>query len=427
MKEKNKRNIRNLWNTAAALWSIAIVLSLTGCENPYVYNTGNPVPTHVPDRVDTGFIVTRPDSYDSADTAILVGRDEAENTVTFLNLDLGRKYTLTMDGTTRLYDKYGEGISISQLKRGDIVDVTFLKSKKHLTSMQLSSQAWSYTNVERYEINEARNEISIGSEVYKLTSKTQYISEDRSIELMDLNASDVLSFQGIDNQIFTVRVEKGHGYLRLANDENFIGGWIEIGQSQIRQITEDMLLAVPEGSYQVNVTNRGGGGIKSVVIRRNEETELDVGDLTVPEPQSGVVLFSVTPSAAELYIDGTKVDTSGPVTLEYGLHQLIARAEGYQSVTQYIRVMQKSTGVNVVLDANGGAEVPMPSADPADTVENYYRVYVDAPENVEVGTHVITLRKTDYETRSYTVQIDDTERDLSYSFADLVENTLTNP
>ena len=445
MKEKNKRNIRNLWNTAAALWSIAIVLSLTGCENPYVYNTGNPVPTHVPDRVDTGFIVTRPDSYDSADTAILVGRDEAENTVTFLNLDLGRKYTLTMDGTTRLYDKYGEGISISQLKRGDIVDVTFLKSKKHLTSMQLSSQAWSYTNVERYEINEARNEISIGSEVYKLTSKTQYISEDRSIELMDLNASDVLSFQGIDNQIFTVRVEKGHGYLRLANDENFIGGWIEIGQSQIRQITEDMLLAVPEGSYQVNVTNRGGGGIKSVVIRRNEETELDVGDLTVPEPQSGVVLFSVTPSAAELYIDGTKVDTSGPVTLEYGLHQLIARAEGYQSVTQYIRVMQKSTGVNVVLDANGGAEVPMPSADPADTVENYYRVYVDAPENVEVyldgnyvgvspcsfrkaeGTHVITLRKTDYVTRSYTVQIDDTERDLSYSFADLVENTLTNP
>jgi len=420
-------------------------LSLTGCENPYVYNTGNPVPTHVPDRVDTGFIVTRPDSYDSADTAILVGRDEAENTVTFLNLDLGRKYTLTMDGTTRLYDKYGEGISISQLKRGDIVDVTFLKSKKHLTSMQLSSQAWSYTNVERYEINEARNEINIGSEVYKLTSKTQYISEDRSIELMDLNASDVLSFQGIDNQIFTVRVEKGHGYLRLANDENFIGGWIEIGQSQIRQITEDMLLAVPEGSYQVNVTNKGGGGIKSVVIRRNEETELDVGDLTVPEPQSGVVLFSVTPSAAELYIDGTKVDTSGPVTLEYGLHQLIARAEGYQSVTQYIRVMQKSTGVNVVLDANGGAEVPMPSADPADTVENYYRVYVDAPENVEVyldgnyvgvspcsfrkaeGTHVITLRKTDYETRSYTVQIDDTERDLSYSFADLVENTLTNP
>ncbi len=447
MKKKDKRNARKEWKIAAVLWSVMAAVSLTGCANPFSANTGMTAPTQspVPDRVDTGFVVTRPDSYDSADTAILVGRDEVENTVTFLNLDLGRKYTLSMDGTTRLYDKYGEGISFSQLKKGDIVDVTFLRSKKHLTTMQLSSQAWSYTNVERYEINEARNEISIGSEIYKLTSNTQYISEGRNIELMDLNASDVLSFQGIGNQIFTVRVEKGHGYLRLVNDENFIGGWIEIGQSQIRQITEDMLLAVPEGNYQVNVTNRGGGGIKNVVIRRDEETELDVGDLTIPEPQSGVVLFSVTPSTAELYIDGTKVDASLPVTLEYGLHQLIARADGYQSVTQYIRVAQESAGINVVLDTNVEAEIPLPSDEPVDTTTNYYKVYVDAPENVEVyldgnyvgvspcsfqkteGVHVITLRKTDYETRSYTVQIDDTERDLSYSFADLVENALTNP
>ena len=447
MKKRNRRSIKKEWKIAAALWSTITVVLLTGCANPFSANMGmtTPTPSPVPDRVDTGFIVTRPDSFDSADTAILVERNEADNTVTFLNLDLGRKYTLSMDGTTRLYDKYGEGISLSQLKKGDIVDVTFLRSKKHLTSMQLSSQAWNYMNVERYEINEARNEISIGSEVYKLTSNTQYISEGRNIELMDLNASDVLSFQGIGNQIFSVRVEKGHGYLRLVNDENFIGGWIEIGQFQIRQITEDMLLAVPEGNYQVNVTNRGGGGIKNVVISRNEETELDVGDLTIPEPQSGVALFSMTPSTAELYIDGVKVDTSLPVTLEYGLHQLIARAEGYQSITKYIRVAQESMGIDVSLESNEGTEISLPSTGPADTTENYYKVYVDAPENVEVyldgnyvgvspcsfrkteGVHVITLRKTDYETRSYTVQIDDTERDLSYSFADLVENTLTNP
>ena len=36
------------------------------------------------------------------------------------------------------------------------------------------------------------------------------------------------------------------------------------------------------------------------------------------------------------------------------------------------------------------------------------------------GSHVITLRKTGYETRSYTVQIDDEKKDFSYSFADLV-------
>jgi len=449
---------------AGVIGAVCMVLALTGCTAPFP-GYGRVLPTPVPDRVDTGFTVTGPDSYDSADTAILVGRNAEENTVTFLNLDLGQEYTLSMDGATRMSDRYGEALSIGQFEPGDIVDVRFLKSKKHLTSMQLSPGAWSYEDVSRYEMDAVKGEVSIGSEVYKLTSKTQYLSEGREIELMDLNASDVLKFQGIGNQILSVRVEKGHGYLRLVNDENFVGGWIEIGQFLIRRITEDMLLVVPEGSYEVNVTNKGGGGIKNVVITRNEETELDVGDLEVPEPQSGRVLFSLTPSNTEIYIDGTKADASLPVTLEYGLHQLIARADGYQSITRYIRVAQESVGVDVVLEAVRDKEVvsappigsgnssagsgnssaaPVPTA-PPDTTTGYYMVYVDAPENVEVyldgnyvgvspcsfrkveGTHVITLRRTNYETRSYTVEIDNAEKDLSYSFADLVENALTNP
>jgi len=436
-----------------AVCMIVTFVSLSGCAAPFVGGGRSPVTTSVPERQDTGFVVTGPDSYDSADTAILVGRNEEENTVTLLNLDQGRTYTLSLDGTTRMYDKYGEALSISQIAMGDIVDVTFLKAKKHLTTMQLSTQSWSYTDVGRYEMNAARGEVSIGSQAYKLTSNTQYYSGGRSIELMDLNDSDVLSFQGIGSQILSVRVEKGHGYLRLVNDENFVGGWIEVGQSQIRQITEDMLLVVPEGNYQVSVTNRGGGGTKSVIINRNEETALDVGDLELPEAQSGMVLFSLEPDDAELYIDGTKVNAARPVTLEYGLHQMIVRAEGYQSITQYIRVSQESVGIDVVLEpvrevvepSASASPAPSETAGPTEVNTDYYRVYIDAPEGAEVyldgnyvgvapcsfrkeaGAHVIILRRTNYETRSYTIQVDEEEKDLSYSFADLVENTLTNP
>ena len=123
---------------------------------------------------------------------------------------------------------------------------------------------------------------------------------------------------------------------------------------------------------------------------------------------------------------------------------MIARAEGYQSVTQYIRVAQESAGINVVLDANAGEEEEestSASESSAATATDYYKVYVDAPEGAEVyldgnyvgispcsfkktaGAHVITLRKTGYETRSYTVQLDDEKKDLSYSFADLVKDS----
>lgn len=444
MEKKEKGTVKKMGKRYFLIWiTIMTLLSLSGCGFPFTGKDAENTSPSESERVDTGFVLTGPDSYDSADTAILVNRNGEENTLTFLNLDLGKKYTLSMDGTTRLYDRYGEAVTIDQIEKGDIVDITFLKSKKHLTTMQLSDQAWVYEDVQWYEMNAAKGEVTIGSDLYKLTANTQYISAGRNIEPMDLNAADVLSFQGIDKQVLTVRVEKGHGYLRLKNDENFVGGWIEVGQSLIQRITEDMLLLVPEGSYEVNISNKGGGGVKNVVIRRNEETLLDIGDLEIPEPQKGVVLFSLSPSNAELYIDGTEVDASGPITLDYGLHQFIARAAGYQSITQYIRVAQESAGINVVLEAIGtGADDSSSSSGSStatDTVSDYYKVYVDAPEGVEVyldgnyvgvspcsfkkveGVRVITLRKSGYETRSYTINIDNSEKDLSYSFADLVK------
>lgn len=451
-KQRHKKN-----KIQSILFLIMVLLLLTTCgfallgikgmqaeeAAKNVYNTIQPTQ----ERVDTGFVLTNPDSYDSADTTVIVDINKDENTVTFLNLEVSKRYTLSMDGTTKLFDKYGNSISLKQINEGDIVDITFLKSKKHLTSMQLSATAWSYHDVERYEINNVRKELYIGSEVYKLTDNTQYLSEGRIIEEMDLNPTDILSFQGIDSSVISVTVEKGHGYLRLANDENFVGGWIEIGQKQIQRITEDMLLTVAEGSYQVNISHNGGGGTKNVVINRNEETTLDIGDLEIPEPQHGTVLFSLTPSDAELYIDGSEVDPSQPITLEYGIHQIIAKAEGYNSLTQYLRVAQESAGVDVVLDAidtdddeSSESESVSSSATEStaeDTTTSYYKVYIDAPEGAEVylngnyvgispcsfqkteGTHVITLRKTGYETRSYTIQIDSSQKDISYSFADL--------
>ncbi len=450
MKKRNTQGKK----TVIFFLTTAAVMILTACSNPFVTDNGvrnENLPQidvginseDTAERVDTGFVVAGPDSYDSADTPILVDKNKDDNTVTFLNLDIGRRYTLSMDGTTKLYNKYGEGVSFEQIQVGDIVDVTFLKNKKHLNRMQLSTKSWKYDNVERYEINTIRNEVTIGSEIYKLSEHTLYLSEGRPIEKMDLNPSDVLTFQGIDKTVLSINVEKGHGYLRLVNDENFVGGWIEIGQLHIQKIAEDMLLTLPEGSYQVNISHRGGGGVKDVVINRNEETTLDIGDLTVAEAQFGTVLFSISPSAAKLYIDGSEADPSQPITLEYGIHQIIAKADGYKTLTQYLRVGQESAGIDVVLDEIDTEEEEESSSSEdtstEDATTSYYKVYVDAPEGAEVyldgnyvgispcsfkkksGNHVITLRKTGYENRSYTVQIDEEEKDISYSFADLVK------
>lgn len=385
-----------------------------------------------------------PNSYDSADTVVLVKKDGEKNTVTLRNMEVGKQYTLYIAGTTTLTDRHGTALSLEQIEPGDVVDVTFLKSQKRLNSMRLSESAWSNEAVSRYTLDFERNNLSIGEEIFKLTEETRFFSQGRQIEEMDINECDVLSFQGIGNQVWSVVVDKGHGYLRLDNDENFIGGFIEIGQTMVQQITDDMLLTVPEGDYQVNISMGSSGGVKNVSIDRGEEVVLDIGDLKVEEEKFGQIIFSLTPSGTELYVDGAKIDASVPVSLSYGIHQIIARADNYQSITTYLKVGQASAGIDITLEPVDAEEdeEDKDSDKTIDASSDYYKVYVEAPEGAEVyvdgnyigispvsfkkeeGSHVITMRKTGYETRSYTISVDDEEKDISFSFAELVPQTL---
>lgn len=73
------------------------------------------------------------------------------------------------------------------------------------------------------------------------------------------------------------------------------------------------------------------------------------------------------------------------------------------------------------------------------TPSTSYKVHIDSPTGVEVyldgnyigvapvdfaktaGNYVVTLRKTGYQSRSYTLQIDDEDKDVTYSFSDLMK------
>ena len=297
-----------------------------------------------------------PDNYDSADTPIIIEKDDEKKTMTFFNIDVGKKYTLEYDGTTCFYDKYGKSLTPSQIVTGDIVDVKFLKSKKHLVSVQLSESSWSIKETERYSLNPKKHEITIGEDIYKISSDAVYFSEGKRVEERDIIETDTLSFQGIGNIVYSVSVEKGHGYLRLTGHQGFEGGWIEIGNSVISKVTEEMLITVPEGKYQVKISNEGTTAEKTVVINRNSESTVDFADVEFATPKTGTVLFSITPSKAKLFIDGEEADVSEGVELTYGLHQLICKADGYKTITQYLNVGQQAAGIDITLEKSDGEE-----------------------------------------------------------------------
>lgn len=426
-------------------WIVLLLfcLLLVGCSN-------SQTTAEVKKELDTGFIPARAGMYDSADTAVIKDINKSKKTITFFNLIRERSYTLNYDGTTGLFDKYGSTISMEQVYEGDIVDITFLKSKKMLASVKKSDSSFTLDDVTKFDIKEKTKEMTVGGDTYRITDELLVFSKGKQVEIMDINGVDTLKVQGIDRTVYSVSVEKGHGYLRLKNDEYFWGGWIEVGQEIIRPIEEDMLLVVPEGKYDVQLSAKGISGTKKVTVKRDKETELDLGDLKKESVKKfGTLIIAVSPDTAEVYIDGQAVDISAPVEAEYGIHQLMAKAEGYQTVTKYIKVGQESATIEVVLEketeetVSGNETSSSASKDDAASTTGG-KLTIDAPTDVEVyldgsyigiapvaftktaGIHVITLRASGYETKSYTINIENTDTSESMSFSALVKEEREN-
>ena len=228
------------------------------------------------EKFDSGFVIAQPGSYDSADTAVIRELDMEQRKITFMNIETGKYYTLDYDGATMIADKYGNGMSMSQMHDGDIVDVTFLRGRKKLSSIKLSDSAWVMENVEKYSFDVLEKSAEVGSGIYSLRNNLVVSSEGKDAQLEDIIRGDVVSVSGVGNSVYSVVVEEGHGYLRLSANDYLKGGWIEVGQAVIQQITEDMLLVVPEGSYNVHLTANGIDEVRQVTVYRNQELTLDV-------------------------------------------------------------------------------------------------------------------------------------------------------
>ncbi|MBO6016189.1 MAG: PEGA domain-containing protein [Lachnospiraceae bacterium] len=470
---------------------LCMLLLFTGCGY-----TAQPEVTQQevsPPRTKEPF--TRPKA-DSLDEAIISGINETKETITFYNTQIGRHYTLSYKGISSIKDKYDEELSVSQLEPGQIAILSFVKDDKELRTLQLKKDAFIAQGVSDYEINNNAHTMRFDDKRYELSKYLFVLANGRRAELEDINPVDVLKVSGTDRLVSSIVVERGHGYLRLSGEEYFVGGWIEVGSGLIRTISEGMLLTVPEGEYDVLITNKGYGGVKHVAVEANKETMVDVSDLKGEEVKTGQIIFTITPASAVLSIDGDEADLSAPVELEYGIHQIAIKAEGYKTIVKYIKVSSLLANINIEMEPGQGESVSENSADVRISVTNpapeqdekktgtdtgkkdtpkteqdtkkeedinngtsfigdgipkqtpdlltdtsvAARVYVDAPKDAQLyldgayvgvvpisfekvsGDHELSFRNEGYQTRSYTLYFDEGDKDLSFSFADLIKN-----
>ncbi len=428
--------------------------------------------------------------------AMLVGKNAEEHKLKFITVENDRLFELEYTDTTPILGKHGNYMTLDQIPLGEILDVSYSVHSKELIELKISDEAWTFTDVTRFDIREDEGSMDIAGSTYKLPKTAVVSYKDELATFMDVTNVDTLIVKGYGRKVCSVIVDRGHGYVRLLNDSYFEGGWIEIGQEIIKKVTEEMLIPVPEGDYHVRLTNRGYAAEEDVSIERDKESVIDLANIDIKEVAIGHVDFTIVPNYAQLFIDGVMMDFEERVPLEFGIHHLHIELAGYKSVDTNVRISDQYADIAITLEEEGSGSssssskttssssialpqdtptpvpeqtvtesntmpvlthrlpasqtertssstpiLPSTSSTATDTViSNTRKMYVESPEQAEVfvdgiyvgiapisfikpeaGSHVITLSRNGYKTKSYTVSVAGDDRDVTLSFSEMIE------
>lgn len=394
-------------------------------------------------------------------TAVVTGIDLETNIISFKDCITSEDFELIYHGGVSVLNTYGRDIGISGIGNGSVVDVFYYSDTERIVSITVNSKATVLTGVTKFSADP-----DSGTAKYKGTSCSLWegvvaYDGDTLLDIKEINTEDQVTLTMYGGKLVSVIVELGHGYVRLSNQDTYVGGMVEIGYDVIVPVTSDMLVAVREGKYTLRIYNGNYSDSKQVEVKKGKEVTVDLADIAIP---TGTVTFNITPADATLYINGTAQDDFAYTNL-YGTYGIRVTCEGYNTFNGSFKISKPVNTFDIELEANEDAEedteeettettetttesteatgestestatTETQGTQSANTTGNTITVngpvgagvYLDgdyvglAPVTFPkvVGTHTITLYKTGYLIKSYTITAADNGENDEHTFPEL--------
>ena len=439
-----------IWQVLACLLvSVFLVTELSACSSIRRTTMG-------------GKAVASPEADTQTVTGVVIKNETDVQQIQLQELDSDVIDTLTYGASSDIQNQYQEAIDGEKIEIGQILEVNYRRSDARLVSAAVPENVWEYRDVHKFSFSSDDSMMQVAGEKYQYSSMTYFGADGMAAEPMEFNDQDVLTVRGIGIYVYSVVQTAGHGYIRLANYQDFIGGIAEVTDDMMVPISENMLITVAEGTYRLTLCKNGAATTKTVTVKENEEVIADFSGYKATASNVGEVTFNIEPDGAALYLNGTAVKYDKPISLRYGKYKVVVSLTGYETYSGILEVAEASKTVHIDLTeaqsdtssatATPSAATPTPSpaassnnssSDSTVTkkIDSKHTITVTAPEGAEVyldnvykgmapctftkviGSQTITLSDTGYVTKSYSVDILDDNKNVKYSFADLVKDS----
>jgi len=341
-----KSIIKNL--TCIVLLLIIGVTCLAGCgESDAHFGKSKALPTE-----------GNSTSSDKTDNNICIIQElnMLEENITVYNIVTNRVMRYKYSLATRFLDKYGQESSSLNFTPGTAVVLGDKLPTNALSVVKMSDKTWKQDGVTNYTISPENHKMTIGSAEYQFNDNICVYSGAQSISILSVGKSDTLTVVGKDNNILSIAVTTGHGYIQFINSENFIGSMVQIGSNIFAKITPDILVEVPEGTYNVTVANNGFGGTVQCNVTKGEISVIDLGEIQRGGPKTSQITFvSATPGVA-VFLDGNQVNPNEPQVVPYGMHHVKVTATGYNDWSRTLYV--NSPSAKIAIDMSDESSTP---------------------------------------------------------------------
>lgn len=293
--------------------------------------------------------IVESNSDENYTTAVFVGADTSQKQITVYDVLTGERLTFDYSTGTEITDKYNQLITVSQLTKGQIVKLKYITSVRKLISLSISQDIWEHRGVTDLAINEEAKVISYLGKNYSYSDATIVLSDGKQIMMNELMSIDYVTVRGWEENIYSIVVTGGHGYIELMGQQQFIGGMLYVGTQSVHQITEELTVPVREGKVEITVSNKQTEGIKEVEIIRDKTTYCDLSEFNLVPVEEGTILFQITPAGAKLWIDNEDTPYGSGVPLTVGQHQVEVTLGGYITYSGTINVTNVTSVVTIAL------------------------------------------------------------------------------
>jgi len=349
-------------------------------------------------------------------TAVIKYIDAEGSSIIIADVETDESIDLKIKSQIQIIDKYGRDIDVTELKIGEIVNIKYNELNGEVETLRISAESFEYTGLENTIINEETKTIKNANDIYLYTDEIVILYNNSPIPISEITKDDTLTIKGFKNKIYTIIMEKSHGYIKLKNYDGFVGGYIDIDRDESVTIIQEMQpIPISNGSHKIVIEKEGYEVfIRELEVGKRETIELDLG---AAEIKQGNVEFRANVDDYELLINGQVQNSLEERKLDYGEYEILARKSGQLDFKTTIRVDKDQIIVNIKFDEKPKFINITTSPDQVQVyIDDNFAGYSPISAPTKIGEHIVMLVKENYLSKKYTIRITDDNMDAYFNF-----------